>query len=390
MRKRDKKNMVLKLSKTEAKRFLLSKQLLLPSKSLKGKEGIEKVFETLRVVQHDPLKICGRNVDLVLQSRVDNVHPDDYYDWLYQEKKGIECYDKELCIIPIVDLPLCLQMASNARRRNRFNNFLNTQQREIDLLLKRIDKNGPVCSKDLKDSRKVDIFWSEDRWGRAVLDTLWRVGRLVIRKREKGRKYYDLPEKVHGKKFKVAENDDLRPEHVLRRVNAVGLLPKSGAGSGWLGLGNGSTISPIVNNLIEERKLTEIKIKDVKRRHVIDTRDESLLKKAAIKSDLPKQVSFIAPLDNLLWDRETIREIFDFDYRWEVYFPENQRKFGYYVLPILYGEEFIGRIEPVLKNGKTLEIKGLWFEKNFKENLAFKKALVLALEKFKMYLRTKS
>jgi len=84
-----------------------------------------------------------------------------------------------------------------------------------------------------------------------------------------------------------------------------------------------------------------------------------------------------------------IKEIFDFDYRWEVYFPPSQRKFGYYVLPILYGDRLIGRIEPVLKD-KTLEIKGLWFEPNFLEDKQFVKEFSRSLKGFQQFLNAQS
>src|SRR5438552_2825686 len=98
--------MNLKITKSQARRFLLSKQLLLPPQSLSGPKAVEKVFNTLRLIQYDPLNPCGRNPDLVLQARIRDYHPNDYYQWLYEEKKGIELYDKVLCIIPIEDAPL--------------------------------------------------------------------------------------------------------------------------------------------------------------------------------------------------------------------------------------------------------------------------------------------
>jgi uncharacterized protein len=77
-------------------------------------------------------------------------------------------------------------------------------------------------------------------------------------------------------------------------------------------------------------------------------------------------VSFLAPLDPLIWDRRMLRELFGFDYRWEVYVPEAKRKWGYYVLPILFGDRFVGRIEPRFdRKTKTLGVIGIWFEPGF-------------------------
>ena len=89
-----------------------------------------------------------------------------------------------------------------------------------------------------------------------------------------------------------------------------------------------------------------------------------MLSTAAADSKLKKRVEFLAPLDNLIWDRELIKELFDFNYKWEIYTPVKDRKFGYYVLPVLYGEDFAGRIEIVRnKKNDSYIIKNIWFEK---------------------------
>lgn len=94
---------------------------------------------------------------------------------------------------------------------------------------------------------------------------------------------------------------------------------------------------------------------------------------------------FLAPLDNLLWDREMIKDIFGFEYKWEVYTPKHQRKYGHYVLPILYGDKFIGRIEP-RQVGSVLEIRGIWLEQNFKWSHAVDESFTNCLNTFKDYL----
>ncbi|HEX8025338.1 MAG TPA: crosslink repair DNA glycosylase YcaQ family protein, partial [Candidatus Limnocylindrales bacterium] len=80
----------------------------------------------------------------------------------------------------------------------------------------------------------------------------------------------------------------------------------------------------------------------------------------------PPGVAFLAPLDPLVWDRDLLRKLFDFDYLWEVYVPEPKRKWGYYVLPLLFGDRFVGRIEPRIdRKAKTLDVVGLWWEPGF-------------------------
>jgi uncharacterized protein YcaQ len=93
-------------------------------------------------------------------------------------------------------------------------------------------------------------------------------------------------------------------------------------------------------------------------------------------------VAFLAPLDPLCWDRDLLRRLFRFDYVWEVYVPAPKRRWGYYVLPILYGDRFVGRIEPrIEKRARTLRIVGVWWEPGFDplEEQGFVAALADAL-----------
>jgi len=371
------------VTKENIRRYLLLKHLLLPPQSLKGLEGIDKVFNTLRSIQFDPQSPCGTNVDLVLQARVKGIHPKDYYSWLYKNKKGIECFDKELCIVPIEDLSLCKKIFSN-RSKKKTDDFIQENLVAIEKLILRIKKDGEISSSQIIDDRKIESFWGNPRWGKAVLDILWKTGRLVISKREKGKKYYDLPERIYGKKYIWIEENNINSEKVIRRIRSIGLLPKSGTGQGWLGVGIGKQILPIVTRLLEQKILIEVKIEDVKKTYVMINSDLHLLQKVTvIKPEL--NIVFLAPLDNLLWDREMIKNIFDFEYKWEVYTPKHQRKFGHYVLPILYGDKFIGRIEP-RQVGDMLEIRGLWLEPDFQWNEVVDKSFYSYLEKFKKYL----
>jgi uncharacterized protein YcaQ len=99
-------------------------------------------------------------------------------------------------------------------------------------------------------------------------------------------------------------------------------------------------------------------------------------------------VAFLAPLDPLVWDRVFLRSLYDFDYVWEVYVPEARRRWGYYVLPILYGDRLVGRIEPRLERGSgTLKVVGLWWEADFDplETVGFAAAFAAALDAHRQF-----
>ncbi len=376
--------MNLSITQAQARRFLLKKQLLFSPQSLRGYEGIENVFQQLRIIQYDPLNPCGRNPDLVLQSRIGDYHPDLYHKWLYTEKKGIECYDKELCIIPIEDFSLTDHRRLLVQDRSDQKQFLKTYKKQIEALLERIAEEGEISSSDIKDITRVDSGWGTDAlFGRIALETLWRMGRLVISRREKGRKYYDLPSKVHLslREQETSLYSGLTKEHIRRRLGSVGLLPLSGGGGGWQGLRG---VRKIMKEMVQEGELREVAITYTPRVYVMAKTDEQVIQENTEMTE--KKVVFIAPLDNLMWDRQMILELFHFHYRWEVYTPAAKRAFGYYVLPILYGDTFIGRIEPVLTKERKLEVRGFWQEDKKLWNKEVWRAFSKGLETFKTYL----
>ncbi|MBD3208471.1 MAG: hypothetical protein GF370_03385 [Candidatus Nealsonbacteria bacterium] len=380
--------MVLEYSKESAKKFLLSHQLLFPPRKIEGKRGIQKVFQHLRALQYDPQNPCGRNIDILLQARVKYIHPNDYYYWLYNKRRGIEVYDKELSVVPIEDIAFCRGRFPPSRRR-KLNSFLVKNKSRLGKLIKLIRKEGPLCSSDIKENQKVDIFWESANWSRVALDSLWRAGKLVISHRENGRKYYDLPSKVYGSKLSSLQKDKdgLKKETVLRRIQAVGMLPISGTGSGWKGVGTGKEITPLLSGLIRAGELVEVKVKGTEKHYIAKKKSIELLSKLKNKDPAP-QMSFLPPLDNLLWDREMIEEIFGFSYTWGAYKPKKDREYGHYVLPILFGSDFIGRIELRLdKEKNVLEIIGFWIEKGKSWDKKTKNAFFNYLDDFMKYLQ---
>lgn len=383
--------MTIKCSRDLIKKFLLYKQFLFRPRELVGLKGIETVFNNLRAVQYDPQNPCGRNIDLFLQARVRGIRPNDYYSWLYEQRKGIETYDKELTVVPIEDLPLCRGVFPNTRRI-KLMNFLKENKVELEKLLKHIEINGPVCSSDLEEHKTIDIFWEPARWSKAALDSLWKIGKLVITYRKNGRKYYDLPQRVYGGKFvwkSPLSERELQDEAVIRRIKSVGVLSISGVGDAWLGLGTGKEIAVVLAKLIIEGKLIEVEVPEVGGRYVINASDLRALKSLEGVS-LSKKMSFLPPLDNLLWDRKMLKDIFGFDYKWEAYTPSSSRQFGHYVLPILYGLEFIGRIELKYNSlERRVYVKGFWLEPNCKWDKEKNEALREYLKEFHEYLGIK-
>ena len=134
-----------------------------------------------------------------------------------------------------------------------------------------------------------------------------------------------------------------------------------------LGTGKASERARRTAELVERGLIVPVVVEGVKGTRYIVAAEQPVLDVAAAWDDAePREVAFLAPLDPLVWDRRLLRALWDFDYAWEVYVPEAKRRWGYYVLPILFGDRLVGRIEPRLDRAtRTLRIVGLWWEAGF-------------------------
>ena len=161
---------------------------------------------------------------------------------------------------------------------------------------------------------------------------------------------------------------------MLRRIGAVGMLWNR-ASSVWLGLDDLRRPSARTPSALEEQgAILPVTVEGLRDCFYRLRQDEPLLREAMKEPDLPPRCELIAPLDNLIWDRRLLLALFDFDYTWEIYTPEAKRKYGYYVLPLLYGERFIGRVESVYdKKTQRLTVKNIWYEQRVKPDRAIRR-----------------
>ena len=344
----------MKKSKQELRKYMINWHFLSGEKP-KGKEGMRTVLGRLRSVQHDPINVCGRNPELFFFARVSGINRVDLRHLLYEARKWTEIHDKEMCIVPREDVFLCRRLMSPSRIR-KHNQFFEENKEKLLELLDFIKSNGPVCAKDLPQKEKVNLYREKSTWAKAALDTLWKLGYLVIVNRKGNMKYYDITSRHFGTE-RIA-GAELSKEVVLRRIKSVGLLPFSGKGDGWKGIGSSKEIHTILEQLIKEGKLLQITAGD--ETYVVEKEEFEKFDPEQFKPRL----EFLPPLDNMLWDRKLIKDLFGLDYKFEAYTPPVKRKYGYYTMPILFGDRFIGLIELRVKQGK-LYILGLWKFENW-------------------------
>lgn len=359
------------LTKEEARRFILLKQGLYGEYTYSGKEGILEFIHNAGCIQFDPIDVCGKSPEIVLHSRVKGFSKSLLSELLYKDRFLIDYFDKNLSIIPVENWPCYEREREKHRTWERSHEEI---KKVHDRIIDEISARGPLCSSDLAISEKVDWYWNETKLSRAALEHLYFCGELAIHHKKGTIKYYDLIENCIHKS--ILNSPDPNPDDfnyrkwcVFQRIGSVGMLWNK-ASDAWLGIAGlkAEERNKIFSCLIAEERITPIRIENIS--YVLYCRTEDLLLINKIKNNSlkKKRCEFIAPLDNMMWDRKLIKAIFGFDYKWEIYTPCSERKYGFYVLPVLYGDCFIGRIEMVVdKKEKTLIVKSIWYEEGVRK-----------------------
>lgn len=377
------------LTNKQARRFMLLKQGLIGPYKFSGKQGVLGFVCQAGCIQFDPIDVCGKNPELVLQSRVKGFTKQMLYSILYEDRTLIDYFDKNLSIIQTADWPYFRRYREAYKTGGRSRDEVNAVCREIINIIR---KKGAVSSADIGFNDIVNWYWSDTRLSRAALETMYFRGDLMVHHKKGTIKYYDLAEncisaEVLNTPEPFPDELDYQKWRVLRRVGAVGLLWNKPSDA-WLNIWGLKSAgrNEIFRQLLAEGKILEIMVDGIKDKLYCLSDDRDLLERVLQEPELKARCELIAPLDNMLWDRRLIKEIFDFDYKWEIYTPEVQRKYGYYVLPLMHGDRFIGRVEAVRdRNAKTLIVKNIWYEKDLRHTKKLQTAIDGCINKFSSF-----
>lgn len=377
------------LTRSQARRFILAYHSLWPPRSLSGKKGILDYIRRVGCIQFDPLDMAGQNAELVLQSRVSDFQPGMLRELLYQDRQLLDGYDKNMAIYPIEDWPYFNRRRLAAQSELRSSEVVQAITPQV---IEAIEARGPLSSLDLDFNQSVHWYWAPTRLARAALESLYFAGKLVIHRKIHTRKVYDLAQRhitasLQNQPDPNPTEAEYHDWYVLRRIGSMGLLWNRGS-EGWLGVpAKSAQRTAVLKRLMEQSKVLEIAVEDFDVPLYMRTQDRALLDEVLNSYETTTRMAFIAPLDNLMWDRRLLEKFFGFYYRWEVYTPPARREYGYYVIPVLYGDRFVARFEPVRnkKNG-MLTIKNWWWELGVNPTDEMIAALKECLECFSTFL----
>ncbi|AVK97495.1 winged helix-turn-helix domain-containing protein [Lysinibacillus sphaericus] len=382
---------MIHLTNRQARQFLLLKHGLLDDYKFSGKRGVLDFTRQAGCIQYDPIDVCGKNAELVLQSRIKEFTKGMLADLLYVERSLVDYPDKNLSIITVEDWPYFERYREAARQHAK---RYPEMEALTTLVRAHIQNHGALSSDDLKldgdFSWQSAIHWSSgNNPSRSVLEQMYSTGELIIHHKKGSRKYYDLAKKYIQPNLLTASEplvDELAHYkwRVLRRIGSVGLLWNR-ASDAWLNIWGlkAAQRKEVFSQLLQEDRIVAITVDQMKDMLYCLAEDLPLIE-VVLQNPEPKwRCELIAPLDNFLWDRKLITALFNFDYTWEIYTPVSKRKFGYYVLPLVYGERFIGRAEIIAerKTG-TLVVKNIWYENGVKQTTQLRTALNNCLKKF--------
>ena len=379
-------------SKKEAGNMLCRYHNLDGAEALCGKEGAEKIMQRIHSIQYDPLNVVARNADLVLQARVRDYKESNLYDLLYKEHILVDGFDKEMCIYEAGDFAR-FQFVRNEYHKHVIPTLEHRNQMGIFEILDDVrdfvKEHGLTGTKDISIGEVRESRWGHKKLSSTALDYLFNKGELCVADKKGTQKYFDLTERVlSDEDLQCDENmtiEDFLEWYTERRLQSVGFLWNK-SGGGWQGrfLSENDTRSSVLQTLLEKNKIAEIQIEGIEESFYISNNFEEYMKYQTSNS----YVRFIAPLDNMIWDRKMLEALFDFTYSWEVYTPVVKRKFGYYVLPVLYNGQFIARFEaePVREAGEFV-IKNWWWEPEIEPTDDMKESILKEMSCFAEFLQ---
>ncbi|MDN3557485.1 DNA glycosylase AlkZ-like family protein [Halomonas maura] len=319
------------------------------------------VIRRLGTIQFDPLAPVGTNPDLVLQARVPGYRRGDWLEAAYGQRWLVDGWDKQASLIQPgewwAQAPFHRWFARRWRQRG-----VDVDASEARALVGQVERHGPATSLELGDQRADPALrgsWYGPKRSRHLLKALWDAGRLMTHHRVGGRHAYDLPERVlpQGASEPEATDAEALQRLVVRRVQAAGLLRPSADDAVWSLPCPRAERDRIAARAIARGALIEL---DVEGSAYWTTPEAlSMLEPDPVPS-MERGVRFLAPLDPLIWDRGGVARLFGFDYVWEVYKPQAQRRWGYYVLPVLWGERFVARFDARCQQGTLTLLAWHW------------------------------
>jgi uncharacterized protein len=364
------------ISLIAARRLAISAQGY-ASRSRRGRAGeVEETIRRLSCVQLDSITAVERSHRIVLGSRVGE-YPRETVSRLLARGRIFEYWAHQACLIPVEDWPLYRFWMT--REHPWRGDVLDRDRKLADEVRAAIRERGPLTSKDFDGSGGGGMWnWKP---AKVVLEALWNSGEIVIAGRVSGfQRVYDLPERVlpHEVLDAPVPDPETRLRELIRRaVIARGVLTDAGVSNHWNLYGGARRIAPVAEELVADGVLERVAVEDGGAPALVAAR-------ADLDPPRPSAAVLLSPFDNLLWDRGFVRRVFGFDHVQEIFKREHERQYGYYVLPFLWRDRIVGRVDlKTERKDGTLVVKSFHLEPGVRRSGALEDAFERALDRLR-------
>ncbi len=386
-----------------ARRFILGKQGLWPGRRWRGSEGSEQAMRAMEYLQLDPLQIVARSQDITLHSRVLDYTPGLWEDLTYRQRKFFD-WGGWLAVRPMDELPHWRLVMRRERDGDYGDSRIRRMAREhaeaIDELGVILRERGTVSNRDFEMASRTRTQSYRGRKDSALaLYYLWYAGEVMTHHRENFERVYALTETVAPAHL-IRESDEAEADRFLikKDVSFSGLSRPSRVAESFRGYGESDRATKkLLGAMVADGDLIEVQVEGWKAVHYALGSDAELLADVSagripaawttLEKTTTEEVVFLAPLDPVS-ARGRAKVLFGFDYVWEVYKPEHQRRFGYYTLPVLWGDQLVARFDSKLdRTTNTFVVLGLWLEDEaLGTDEAFAEALARGFARFVRFL----
>jgi uncharacterized protein YcaQ len=393
----------LTISKQTARRFILGRQGLWPGRRWMGEAGLADALRVCEAMQMDPLNVVARSHDIALWGRVRDYQP-ALLDRVMYERREFFDYGGGLFIYPLSELP---HWRTHMRRRaqaGRWADFAGAHPTLLDEMRGELRARGPLGNRDFTGRERVKSY----RGGKdsaLALYHLWLTGETMIHHRQGFERIYDLRERVAPAIFDYVAPEDEAEAYFARKALAFyGLVEERRWGALltdyiWRRVDR-EEARRLLDQLTAEGQVASLRIAGEPRRWCALAADLPLLETLEagdvpaawrpLEATTETEVTLLAPLE-IVSARGRSSWLFDFDYIWEVYKPAAARRWGYYTLPVLFGDRLVARLDPRLDRAtQTLRILGYWREPDaLMDEAAFAEALARGLARFARFLNAR-
>ena len=326
-------------------------------------------------LQLDPLRIIARAQDLALNSRVISYREDDWARLTYDTRQFFE-WGGWLAVRPIEELPYYrVFMRRGTAFAPRLRRYLEEHRDAIDEVRGLLRGGAELSNRDFAMGDRARVNSYRGRKDSAIaLYYLWWTGEAMVTRRERFERVYALAESVAPARFlREAPEREAEDFILLKGIGSAGFGRLLGVPWTIYREISSAEIAAWKARQIADSALAEIEVEGLSGKQLTLTSNLPLLETLAagglpaawapLEATTEEEITFLSPLDPVISDRNRTRRLFDFDYLWEVYTKAEKRKFGYYALPMLWGDRLVGRMDAKADRvSSDLVILGTWFE----------------------------